>query len=435
MNRKEPLGIQRGGGSEYSPELESPFASGQDRGEEDAEEHHRDVFDTLLDIREAENVMEDVELGPMLGTGSYGKVYLGHHAFHGNVAVKVIPIERCSGLEQLYMEVKTGLDVRHANVAVLHEWRVVHTKYYYVSSGLKEDGSSSFCDKASSSHGPDVRYHRLQGLRHCLYLSNCSAGFSRMSSSNGSSSSTSSNHWAQEAPAEMQDNGCDCNICSNAWTELWLIQELCPLGTLAKAIERRWFAEIGQEYSNKVQSVVKIALDIAKGVAALHERDVIHGDLSSNNVMLACDGDEEVKDEICLNPWTTVDVKPPPVMPVAKLIDFGRSKSIQPCTQHTDSLCTLPYMSPERMSDGTVTPAADTYSFGVLVWELWSNVLAWCGILPAQIIVQRSMGKGLDIPLDAPAELQQLMRDCLAEDGHMRPLMSEVVGRLTSMQP
>lgn len=324
-------------------------------------------------------------------------------------------------------------------MTALHEWRVVETKYY-VSSALSDDPSptvqSPFCQKARSGGSPNAVYQRLQSMRHRLYSSNCSAGFSRMSSSNSIGSYSSSTQGSpvkemQASNGQTEGDGCHCNICSSDWIELWLIQELCCLGTLSKAIEKGCFAEIGKDDGKKLQFVIKIALDIARGIAALHERDVIHGDLSSNNVMLARD---EMEDEMCLKPWT-LDVSDPLFMPVAKLIDFGRSKSTERCTQHTDSLSTLAYMSPEMLSHGTITPAADTYSFGVLLWELWMNALAWDGLLAAQIIVQRSMGKVLDIPEDTPPALRHLMRDCLAEDRHMRPLIGEVISRLTSMHP
>ncbi|KAI8107741.1 hypothetical protein M9435_002769 [Picochlorum sp. BPE23] len=449
MNREGILGAEGGGTPGFLSDVEntSPFASEQHSlGEEVLEADHFDLFSTLLDIREAKNVMKDVHLGPLLGNGSYGNVYLGYHELFGKVAVKVIPIQSCAKLREFDMEVKTGLDIKNRNVTALHEWRVVQTKYYISSAVSDDDGpcpthvSSPFCQKASSDGSPNAVYQRLQSMRHRLYSSNCSAGFSRMSSSNSIGSNPSS---TQGSPVkEMQasnghteeGNGCHCTICSSEWIELWLIQELCCLGTLSKAIEKGSFTEIGKDASKKLRFVTKIALDIARGIAALHERDVIHGDLSSNNVMLARDDDDEVEDEVCLKPWT-LDASDPLFMPVAKLIDFGRSKSTARCTQHTDSLSTLAYMSPEMLSNGTITPAADTYSFGVLLWELWMNALAWDGLLAAQIIVQRSMGKVLDIPEDTPPELEHLMRDCLAEDRHMRPLIGEIISRLISMQP
>ena len=442
MNREGILGVE-GGIPGFISEVEntSPFASEQHyQGEEDVEADHFDTFNTLLDTGDAKNVMRDVHLGPLLGNGSYGNVYLGYHELLGKVAVKVIPIQSCTKLRKFDMEVKTGLDIRHTNVAVLHEWRVVQTKYYAssaLSDGPCPTSSSPFSLKASSACSPNAVYQRLQSMRHSLYSSNCSAGFSRVSSRNSIDSNPSSAQGSpvkemQESNVQTEADGCHCNICSSEWIELWLIQELCCFGTLSKAIEKGCFAEIGKDEGKKLQFVIKIALDIARGIAALHDRDVIHGDLSSNNVMLSRDGDDEVEDGMCLKPWT-LDVSDPLFMPVAKLIDFGRSKPTEKYTQRTKSLSTLPYTSPEMLSHGIITPAADIYSFGVLLWELWMNALAWDGLLAAQIIVQRSMGKVLDIPDDTPPELQQLMRDCLAEDGHMRPLIGEVVSRLTSM--
>eukprot|EP00889_Picochlorum_renovo_P007648 jgi/Picre1/34678/NNA_002146.t1 len=100
--------------------------------------------------------MKDVHLGPLLGNGSYGNVYLGYHEVFGKVAVKVIPIQSCAKLREFDMEVKTGLDIKHRNVTALHEWRVVQTKYYVSSACLMMMAHvlpmfiSPFCQKASS---------------------------------------------------------------------------------------------------------------------------------------------------------------------------------------------------------------------------------------------------------------------------------------------
>lgn len=108
MNREGILGIE-GGTPGFISDVEntSPFASEQhSQSEEDVEADHVDILNTLLDIRDATNVMEDVHLGPLLGNGSYGNVYLGYHEVFGKVAVKVIPIQNCTKLREFEMEVR-----------------------------------------------------------------------------------------------------------------------------------------------------------------------------------------------------------------------------------------------------------------------------------------------------------------------------------------
>jgi serine/threonine-protein kinase RIO1 len=39
-------------------------------------------------------------------------------------------------------------------------------------------------------------------------------------------------------------------------------------------------------------AVLHTALEVARGLAALHAADIVHGDLSAYNVLLSCDGVE-----------------------------------------------------------------------------------------------------------------------------------------------
>eukprot|EP00775_Hariotina_reticulata_P002471 gene2471-2774_t len=68
-------------------------------------------------------------------------------------------------------------------------------------------------------------------------------------------------------------------------------------------------------------SVLRVALDVARGMAHLHEHKVCHGDLSSNNVLL------------CSSP----DV-PAPLVVVAKVADFGLSRLLPEQGTHLSTL-------------------------------------------------------------------------------------------------
>ena len=92
---------------------------------------------------------------------------------------------------------------------------------------------------------------------------------------------------------------------------------------------------------------VDICHDIALALAYLHSNDIIHRDLSSNNVLLIGAGNR------------------------AKVSDFGMAKlfSVNRTTMTPLTMCpgTLAYMSPEALDDPPVyTKKIDTFSFGVL---------------------------------------------------------------------
>ena len=99
---------------------------------------------------------------------------------------------------------------------------------------------------------------------------------------------------------------------------------------------------------------VNICHDIALALAYLHSNDIIHRDLSSNNVLLTGAGNR------------------------AKVTDFGMAKifKINRASMTPQTMCpgTLPYMSPEALDDPPVyTKKLDSFSFGVLSIQIMTR--------------------------------------------------------------
>ncbi|KAL6752107.1 kinase-like domain-containing protein, partial [Haematococcus lacustris] len=101
--------------------------------------------------------------------------------------------------------------------------------------------------------------------------------------------------------------------------------------------------------------ILQAALDIAQGLAYIHSKDVIHGDLSSGNIMLRTD------------PSNPLGVQ-------AKVCDFGLSRFLEgPDQSHISNARqgTPYYMAPEVLAHGLMSREADAFSFGVILWELF----------------------------------------------------------------
>ena len=101
-------------------------------------------------------------------------------------------------------------------------------------------------------------------------------------------------------------------------------------------------------------AVLRMAHDIASGMAYLHSRQVVHGDLKCENVLLA---------EAPVGS---------PEMVVAKVADFGLSRNLVAGQTHlsTQSHGTVTHMAPCLLENGRMSRASDVYSFGILLWEL-----------------------------------------------------------------
>jgi serine/threonine-protein kinase len=91
---------------------------------------------------------------------------------------------------------------------------------------------------------------------------------------------------------------------------------------------------------------IRLAAEIASGLAALHQNEIVHRDIKPSNVMLDRSGR-------------------------AALTDFGlaRGHAYTVLTRPGQVLGTLDYLAPELIEGREATPASDVYALGCLVYE------------------------------------------------------------------
>ena len=90
-----------------------------------------------------------------------------------------------------------------------------------------------------------------------------------------------------------------------------------------------------------------ILLQIARGLAAAHARNIVHRDVKPSNIIINKDG-------------------------TAKIVDFGLARvlSNSALTHSRNTSGTLPYMAPEQVLGETVTAACDVWALGLILVEL-----------------------------------------------------------------
>ena len=175
-----------------------------------------------------------------------------------------------------------------------------------------------------------------------------------------------------------------------------LVMELMPKGSLYNVLQNS-----PGELPLSVR--YRISLDVCYGLYHLHEKNILHRDLKSLNVLL----DDRLR---------------------AKITDFGLSKvksEVASSSSTQGMKGTLGWMAPELFEEKPQAgAAADIYAFGMVLWEMMVNPyrIPFQGLAPASLISAKLTrgNKQETIPESCPPMIAQLMRACWQEQS-MRP--------------
>ena len=160
------------------------------------------------------------------------------------------------------------------------------------------------------------------------------------------------------------------------------------------------------------RETLALAEDIAAAMAYLHP-GVVHRDLKSQNVLLD-------------RRWR------------AKVCDFGIAKlksNTYLSTKHVQA-GTPAFMAPELFTGGAVSEKIDLWSYGTLLWELYTGEVPWRALVtPVQVIFAVAVQHArLPLPAGCPPALSALMAECWRRAPEERPSFAQVLPRLRAMR-
>ncbi|XP_006035134.1 mitogen-activated protein kinase kinase kinase 20 isoform X3 [Alligator sinensis] len=184
-----------------------------------------------------------------------------------------------------------------------------------------------------------------------------------------------------------------------------IVTEYASAGSLFDYINSNKSEEMDMDH------IMTWATDIAKGMHYLHMEapvKVIHRDLKSRNVVIAADG-------------------------VLKICDFGASR-FHSHTTHMSLVGTFPWMAPEVIQSLPVSETCDTYSYGVVLWEMLTREVPFKGLEGLQVawlVVEKN--ERLTIPSSCPRSFAELMRQCWDADSKKRLSFKQIISILESM--
>ena len=159
----------------------------------------------------------------------------------------------------------------------------------------------------------------------------------------------------------------------------------------------------------------RIALDAAHGLDFLHKNNIIHRDVKNDNLLI-----------VSLSHHAPVTVK---------LTDFGTSRSDAMAirVEMTKGVGTPAFMAPEILDTKPYSKSADVYSFGITMYELWTEKTPYSNsgfTKPWDIAQFVVSGKRLPVPRDMPASYAAIMQACWAHEPTQRPTFAQVVAML-----
>ncbi|CAN4083503.1 unnamed protein product [Withania somnifera] len=159
----------------------------------------------------------------------------------------------------------------------------------------------------------------------------------------------------------------------------------------------------------KLPTLLKVAIDVSKGMSYLHQNNIIHRDLKTANLLMDEHG-------------------------VVKVGDFGVARVQAQTGVMTAETGTYRWMAPEVIEHKPYDHKADVFSFGVVLWELLTGEIPYAYLTPLQAaigVVQQGLRP--TIPKSTHPKLAELLEKCWKQDPTERPDFSEILDILKQL--
>jgi hypothetical protein len=194
--------------------------------------------------------------------------------------------------------------------------------------------------------------------------------------------------------------------CKRVPFQGFIVLEFMALGSLDKYIH-------DQSFHLTLQYTLRVAQDVAQGLAHLHRAKIMHLDMKPANVLVAA---------LTLEADTCV-----------KLADFGLSQSRDSAASFKGDYVegTLLYMAPEMLREKLFSQKGDIFSFGMTMWETLKREQPYSGekhrkLKKAEFEEVRERG---ELPGELteiePIEVRELLSKMLSLDHEARPTADE----------
>ncbi len=185
---------------------------------------------------------------------------------------------------------------------------------------------------------------------------------------------------------------------------------ICTVHEFDEAEEKTYISMAyveGQSLKKKIASgpleldeAIRLATQVAEGLQEAHKKGVVHRDIKSANIMVTEKGQ-------------------------AKIMDFGlaRVTGTTLVTKEGETMGTIAYMSPEQARGAEVNHRTDIWSFGVVLYEMFSGQLPFKGEHDQAVvysILNEDPASVTQLRSDIPIALDQVVAKTLEKNPDKR---------------
>lgn len=160
------------------------------------------------------------------------------------------------------------------------------------------------------------------------------------------------------------------------------------------------------------QTLLGVLEGVAVGMHHVAACRVVHADLAARNVLLDEDG-------------------------VPKVADFGLAKQLPPDASHVDlprGKVPAKWTAPETLAHGRFSEASDVWSFGVLMWEVFTfGASPFPGLNTRDVLPYIEAGNRLPRPPNTSGQLFAVARKCWEAAPSQRPGFGAIAATLGSL--